>query len=247
VDGFTNVNLRNESGLRGLLAKVTGLNANDVYSEKRLWTHASVGVMVNEKARERSTQRLSLQSLDRGLALYTWPAELVPQAKAMYQTGRAQRLLDFLAGEPGPWRVRPNVHLAYRNAPVEQRLYLHCHLGMDTYIRNWVGDDFARVRSCPGDQVREDLWPWLMEHRYATSEDEARLGEFLRRLGRRDAHLRPGIQLKRVWPWPDAGELQRSGSLTSKVRDAIIEIFTVLDEPLPPACTDMTADGNDSR
>jgi hypothetical protein len=234
MDGFASISLQGESGLRILLAEVTGFDVNDVYQEKRPWTRASVGVMVNEKIPKRSTQRLSLQSLNTGLALYTWPAELVPQAKATYQTGRAQRLLDFLATKPGPWRVRPNVHLAYRNAPVEQRLYLHCHLGIDTYIRNWTGDDFGRVRSCPRDQVREDLWPWLMEHRYATSEDEAGLPEFLRRLGRRDAHLRPGIQLKRMWPWPDAAELQRSKSLTSNVRDAIIEIFAVLDEPLPP-------------
>lgn len=246
MDGFTSVSLRGESGLRELLAKITGLD--DVYPEKRPWTQASVGVMVNEEIRTRSTQRLSLQSLDRGLALYTWPTELMPQAKAMYRTGRAQRLLDFLAGDPGPWRARPNVHLAYRGAPVEQRLYLSCRLGIDVYIRNWMGDDFARVRSWPRDHVRDDLWPWLLEHRYATGEDEPGLGEFLRCLGhRRDAHLRPGIQLKHIWPWPDAAGLQHHGTLTREIRDAIIKILSVLEEPLPPACTGTTAGTNGSR
>jgi hypothetical protein len=64
---------------------------------------ASVAVMVDEEIRTRCTQRLSLQSRDRGLALCTWPAELAGQAKATYRTDRAQRLLKRLSW----WRGWP--------------------------------------------------------------------------------------------------------------------------------------------
>jgi hypothetical protein len=40
-----------------------------------------------------------LQQQAEGLALGTWPAELKPQAEALYRTGRAQRLMDLVAGD----------------------------------------------------------------------------------------------------------------------------------------------------
>ena len=164
--------------LASLLHEATGLGNID-HEKQRPRMGASVAVMVDEEIGTRSTQRLSLQSRDRGLALCTWPAELVDQAKATYRTARAQRLLGFSA-VPGPWFVRPNVHLAYRRADIYQRLYLDCHLGIAEYIDRWLGSDFDYVRRYPWDRVSEDLWPWLVARQYATiSVDKPKLTWFL--------------------------------------------------------------------
>jgi hypothetical protein len=225
-----------------LLREATGLD--NVHGEKqRPGMGASVAVMVDEEINTRCTQRLSLQSRDQGLALCTWPAELVDQAKATYRTNRsnrAQRLLGFLA-DPGPWRVRQNVHLAYRRADIYQRLYLDCHLEAAEYIDRWLGRDFDYVRLYSWDQVSEDLWPWLLERQYATSVDEPGLSRFLADLKHRDAYLRPGIQLKRVWPWDHIVAPGSYGALVREIRAAVAEVLTMLDEPLPPACASPAA------
>jgi len=59
---------------------------------------------------------------------------------------------------------------------------------------------------------------------------------FLARLGKRDAHLRPGIGLQRSWGQEETAHLGKSGNLADEVRAAITEVLSVLDEPLPPAC-----------
>jgi len=184
-----------------------------------------------------STQRIALQQRADGLALCTWPAELKPQAEALYQTGRAQRLMDFVAQNPGEWLARPNVHLAFRNAPVAQRLYLRCHLQITEYVHRWSGSDFAQVRAHRYDEIRESLWPWLRERQYADPQDDQQLDAFLRRLGRRDAHLRPGIEVRRTWPWAHAVDLDGRGALVGEVRAAVAELLTALGEPLPTART----------
>ncbi len=155
------------------------------------------------------------------------------QAQALYRIGRAQRLTEFLADHPGTWQARLNVHLAFRNAPVAQRLYLTCHLEISEYIRNWDDSDFAQVGACRYDKNREFLWLWLRERQYATAEDDQRLETFLKRLGHRDAHLRPSIRLCRTWPWPHAAELDERGTLVTDIRTAARELLDALDEPLP--------------
>lgn len=225
--------------LASLLREATGLDNVDP-EKQRPRMGASVAVMVDEEIKTRCTQRLSLQSRDQGLALCTWPAELVEQANATYRANRAQRLLGFLA-EPGPWRVRPNVHLAYRRADIYQRLYLDCHLGTAEYIGRWLGRDFDYVRRYSWDRVRGDLWPWLLERRYATSADEPGLSRFLADLKHRDAYLRPSVQLKRVWLWDQIMAPGRYGALVSEIRAAVAEVLAMLNEPLPPACTSPAA------
>jgi hypothetical protein len=170
-----------------------------------------------------------------GAQLATWPAELKPKAEALYRTGRAQRLIDFLAEHPGTWQARPNVHLAYHTAAPAQRLYPHCHLETTDYIHRWAADDFAQVRAHPHGSIREDLWPWLRQRQYAGPEDDQQLDAFLQRLGRRDAHLRPSIELQRTWPWAQAIDLDKRGAMASEVGSAIAELLGALDEPLPPA------------
>src|SRR5215471_1472825 len=113
--------LRRQRRLMTVLREATGIA--DVKPERRPWIAT---VMLDEAIRTKSTQRISLRHQAGGLALYTFPAELKPQAEALYRTGRAQRLLDFLAEHPGAWQARPNVHVAYRNARADQRLYLDC-------------------------------------------------------------------------------------------------------------------------
>ena len=187
----------------------------------------------------KSTQRIALQQQAKTLALCTWPAELMSQAEALYWTGRAWRLMDFLASHPETWQARPNIQLAFRNAPGAQRLFLHCHLDITEYVSRWSGDDFDKIGAYPFDQIRDNLWPWLRERQYASPEDDQQLDAFLQRLGRRDAHLRPGIEVRRLWPWTHAVRLDERGALVGEVRTAVAELLTALDEPLPPACTDV--------
>jgi hypothetical protein len=192
-----------------------------------------LGAVVMLEEANKTTQRIALMQDGDALALCTWLAELKPQAQALYRTGRAQRLADFLTYRPGDWQARPNVHLAFWNAPAAQRLYLTCRQEIGEYIRNWADRDFARVGAYSGDKIRESLWPWLRERQYAAPDDDQRLGTFLKRLGNRDAHLRPSIRICRTWPWPYATELDERGTLVTDIRDAVTELLHVLDEPLP--------------
>jgi hypothetical protein len=166
-----------------------------------------------------------------GLTLLSWPGELQRQAKALYRTGRAQRLLDFVAEHPREWLIEPKPHLAFWHAPPDQRLYLTCRLPVTEYAARWSGDDFDQVRSHPYRDIRERLWPWLLERQYADSQDDLEL--FLRHLGHRPAHLRPTIEVRRVWSWPQADDLNKRGQLIGTVRAAVTELLTALDEPLP--------------
>ena len=226
--------LRRQRRLMALLRQATGLD--DVEPERRPGIGAAV--MLDMSIRTKSTQRISLQQRDEGLALCTWPAELKPQAKELYRTGRAQRLINFVAEHPEEWLARPKPHLAFWNAPVGHRLYLDCRLPVAEYARRWSGGDFMQIRAHHYDEIRESLWPWLRERQYATPGDDQKLDVFLNRLGHRDAHLRPGIEIRQIWPWAHAVEADERGMLAGEIRTAIAELLTALDEPLPPACAD---------
>jgi hypothetical protein len=149
--------------LVALLREATGID--EVEPGRRPWTGATV--RLDTAIRTKSTQRISLQQQDDSLALSTFPAELKLQAEALYRIGRAQRLMDLVAEHPEAWRARPNLQLAFRNAPVAQRLFPHCHLEITEYIRRWSGNDFAQIRAHHYNDIRENLWPWLRERQYA--------------------------------------------------------------------------------
>jgi hypothetical protein len=223
---------QHEDQLVALLRQATGLDEVDPERPPVI----GAKVMLDTSIGTKSTQRISLQQQDEGLALSTKPAELKPQAKAFYRTVNAQQLLDLLARRPEAWRARPNAHLAFRNASPGQRLYLTCRLPVTNYIRRWMGDDFTQIRAYHRDEVRESLWPWLRERQYAAPEDDQELEEFINRLGRRDAHLRPSIEIWRIWPWAYAVEADERGTLVGEISTAITELLTALGEPLPPAC-----------
>ena len=116
-------------------------------------------MMLDAAIGSKSTQRISLQQQAEALALCTWPAELKPQAEALYRTGRAQRLIDLVAEHPGAWQARPNVHLAFWNAPVAQRLYLHCHLQITEHIHGWSGNDLDQI----GQFYGRELLTWIFD------------------------------------------------------------------------------------
>lgn len=225
-----------EGWLASLLRDATGVD--DVVPETRPDADASVMVRIDTAIGAQSTERLSLWWRAGGLALGTWPAELKKQAEATYRTSRGQRIVDFAAGMPAGWRVRPNVYLGHWRDSIPQRLYLSCGLGLEAYVRGWTGGDFAFVGGHQPGQVRPVLWPWLLERGYADVTDESQLAGFLDRLGRlkRDAHLRPGIGLQRTWSRADAAGIGQRGTLAGELRAAVTEVLGVLDEPLPPAC-----------
>lgn len=224
--------LRRQRRLMALLREAAGIA--DVEPER---PGIGATVMLDTAIGTQSTQRIALQQQAESLALCTWPAELKAQAKAMYRTGRAQRLIDFVVAHADAWQVRPNLQLAFRNAPVAQRLFPHCQLPITEYIHRWSGSDFGKIGAYHFDTIRENLWPWLRERQYASSQDDQHLNAFLKHLGRRDVHLRPGVEVRRNWPWTDAVDLDERGALASEVRTAIAELMAALDEQLPPACT----------
>ena len=223
--------LRRQRRLVALLREATGLDEVEPVRGPVI----GATLMLDAVIGTRSTQRIVLLQRNDSLVLVTWPAELKPEAEALYRTGRAQRLIDFLAAHPGTWQARPAVYLAFHNAPAAQRLGPHCHLDPADYIRRWSGEDFDQVGAHPHDRIREDLWPWLRERRYAGLEDDQKLDAFLHRLGRRDAHLRPSIEVQRTWPWAQAVVLDERGALGREVRSAIAELLRALDEPLAPS------------
>lgn len=224
--------LRRRRRLVRLLREATGLDE----VEPTRGPVIGAELMLDAVIGTRSTQRIWLQQRNDSLVLVTRAAELKPKAEALYRTGRAQRLIDFLAAHPGTWQAQPAVHLAFHNAPEAQRLYPHCRLAPADYIRRWSGKDFDQVGAHRRNRIREELWPWLRERQYAGSEDDQQLDAFLHRLGRRDAHLRPSIEVRRTWPWARAVDLDERGALASEVRTAVTELLGALDEPLPPAC-----------
>ena len=83
--------------------------------------------------------------------------------------------------------------------------------------------------------VREELWPWLVSRGYASEQDGSRLEEFIGILGGRDAHLRPGITVYRVWPWREVEGSQERRSLVGEIREALEQVLHLLDEPPLPA------------
>ena len=239
---FTTLGRAGEHGLRrqrrlvALLREATGI----AEAGPARGSPAAAEVMLDAAISTTATQRMALLDQDGTLALCAWPAELKPQAAALYRTSRAQQLAAFLAAHPDTWQARPTVHLAFRNATPGQRLYLHCQLGITDYIDRWSEEDFEQVGTHHPDGIRGSLWPWLRERHYAGPEDDQYLDAFLSRLGRRDAHLRPGLELGHTWPWAQAVDLDERRALASQIRTAAADLLAALGEP--PLPTDAKSD-----
>src|SRR5689334_7819632 len=70
----------------------------------------------------RSTRRLWIgdPAVGGGVMVATWSAELVEQARYLYDSGRGSALVA--AAIERDWKVEPSPHIAYRQAPGARRL-----------------------------------------------------------------------------------------------------------------------------
>jgi hypothetical protein len=178
----------------------------------------------------RLVKRLTIRELDGGLAILTWPAELKDQATFLYSGDRAARLLD--AGAAGGWEIIPRPHLSYFNAPARQRFYMTPRLSAREYVTQWAAGDVRKAGSTSFEDV-VDLWPWLLDRRYASESDRGEFESFLGRLARsnRPGHLRPGLRLKREWPAAEVNDLRDSGRLADTLRESFNRVLRAVDDP----------------
>ena len=209
-----------ETPVPGLLRDVTGIEPQ-----------AEEYVLFAKNSGVSSTQRLGLYDVGGGLALFTWPAELKPQAQYLYERGRAPRLLAV--AEEDDWDVEARPHLAFRNAAWQRRLYLNPTITVSGYVSQWAGADGRRIGQHDPDTIRTGLWPWLIERGYASEKDTPELEPFLLRLGKRPAHLRPGLRLLRRWSREEVIALRSENRLVEEIRGKVNRLLgSVGDGPL---------------
>ena len=112
------------------------------------------------------------------------------------------------------------------------------------YVACWEnGDGLHRVRSYAREDVEHELWPWLKQQGFADDGDDVELLRFLGEfLGRRRAHMRPGLRFRRVWTSTEVGEL--GPGLAEAIRSEFNAVFAVAREP---ALGSTEAAGLDSR
>lgn len=190
-------------------------------------------VLIDKALRVRSTQRLAIARVDGGVVAFTWPGELQSQARFLYSSDRAHRLVG--AAREGGWDIDTRPHLAFWNSPPSQRLYLNPTIGVDEYVERWAGADGANIRQHEAETIRPRLWPWLLGRGFASSGDERELDDFLTRLGRRAAHLRPGLRLLRRWEADEVEELAAANLLSDEIRAAVNDLFDAIGDGRLPA------------
>lgn len=217
---------------RELLREVTGAEPDK----------AGVNAVLPD-TKKRATQRVGLGAVGGGIVVFTWPGELMGQAKRLYDGSRAPRLLTSAA--EGGWRVELRPHLAYWRSRPFERLYMHPRptLAADEYVAAWAGADGQMLHSYTLEAVRDELWPWLLERGYATARDDVALEPFLGRLKKanRDAHLRPGLAIVRRWEREQVEALGRR-RLAEAIRTALGLLLAALDDPPLPAVSRGDAD-----
>jgi len=177
----------------------------------------------------RSTQRLRVSDLASGVSVATWPAELAPQARYLYGRGLGTALVAA-AIERG-WTVEPSPHLAYHTAPPGRRLYMRPSLAPLDYVAVWEDPEgLRRVGSHTRADVERELWPWLKQAGLAGDGDDSVLLRFLGEcLGRRPAHMRPGLRFRRIWTLAEAAGL--GFALAGAIRSEFDAVFAVAHEP----------------
>lgn len=212
---------RRKRRLRSLLHEATG-----VHPERSSLVH----VRLDNALGVSSFQRAALEIDRERLILHVWPGELKRQAEHLYAAGHAEELSELANREPG-WSVSPQPLLGFRNAPVRTRVYLTCTLDAATYAQRWQGEDWEHVGAHHRDHIHPKLWPWLLERGYASPQDEPLLDPFLVALGRRFAHLRPGMHVSRTWGLAYAEELDDEGLLAGEVFTALRRVLAILEEP----------------
>lgn len=220
--------LRRQRRLMSLLRNATCIE------EIRPRMTGGADAMLDAALGTRCVQRLMLDVDGDELVLATAAGELKPQSLAFYGSEGASRVVGL--AERDGWAATPSLYLGYRGAQTQaQRLYPRCRVSLEEYVRRWAEEDRERIGAYRHDTVRTELWPWLQDRGYASEEDTVHLDEFLDGLGRRDAHLRPRVEITRRWAWADAERLDDRGVLTDELRTAITELLSTIDEPPLPA------------
>jgi hypothetical protein len=181
----------------------------------------------------RSMQRLALGDLAGGILAALWPGELKSQALYLYKAGRGQAVVAA-ARERG-WTAAPSPHMGFFNSQAALRLYMAPDIDATEYARRWEETDTEWIRQFPREDVRDVLWPWLKERGYANAGDDWALEQFLAGLGRRPAHMRPGLRLKRRWDAETIREFGGHHDLALAIRSDVNAILAAAGEPPLPA------------
>jgi hypothetical protein len=213
-----------EDRLEGALAAATGS------AEVRPRGEPPTGVEAMMKGWA-STQRVALGEDGGAIVLRTWPAELKPQAHAVYATGIGQAILELVEGAES-WTAEPSPHLAFRTSQIHERFYFECPMQLRQYVESWSRPEgLAQVGQHAPDSISSTLWPWLCGQGYAVDLPEQRreLGDYLEHLARRGmpALLRPGIVLQKRCEAVEPDALRR------EVAAAVAILARTLGEPPP--------------
>jgi hypothetical protein len=113
-------------------------------------------------------------------------------------------------------------------------MYLDISIDAEEYALRWSGPDRAWIGQHVRETLRPTLWPWLEERGYVVADDDPILSEFLRLLGRRHVHLRPGLRMRARWNRAQR-EILGVGELAALIRSDVDAILTAADEPPLPA------------
>jgi hypothetical protein len=201
-----------------LLREITGLEPE----------RGGIHVLLDEHLGTRSTQRLAVADVGGSVLVGLWPAELKAQAAYLYTDGRAEAMIR--AARQRGWAVEPTPHLAFFTAHPLQRLYMEAAIDAEAYARRWEREDGKQIRQYKPEEVRNDLWPWLLERAYVSPSDEPVREEFLRVAGGRPTHLRPGLSFKKRWQL-DRAQVRH---FAKDVRRELNQILNAADEPTLP-------------
>jgi hypothetical protein len=182
----------------------------------------------------RSTQRLALADIGGGVVAATWPAELKPQAEYLYQAGRAGRMIK--AAQERGWSVSPSPHLAFFNSPSTRRLYMKPDVTAEQYVQRWESADRNMIGQHPLAEA-EIVWRWLKRRDYASDSDDDVFKDFLKILGNRPVHLRPGLRLQREWDSDEVTRLGTENELVSAIRNDVNAILRAAGEPTLPVAS----------
>ena len=157
------------------------------------------------------------------LAMY--PADTLSQARAFFRSPGVVAGVVKLREQPG-WHAAPNFHFGHM-----QRGYCWTTTKrpVDEYLALWTTEiHFA------GNVPREkwdEYWSWLEQERLATPEDRPEFDRHFTQTQRQTASPRPGLELVRRWPLPEAEALDSRGALHRQVRDALNAALEAFGEP----------------
>lgn len=160
-----------------------------------------------------------------------WPAEVQTQYKPFYSDPNKVEAIVSLADSEA-WKVNSNFHIAYWHAQPAHRWYPH--LGQPAQVRQWIGDIPRGRANARSRQEIEDtsFRRWLVECGLAHEHELRTLDEWLNDHATvKQFFIRPGVQVLKTWPLPEAAAGDWRGELVAEVREAIDRVLSALREP----------------